>query len=115
LRFYLELIEFLAFLGDFHQHTHMVGDIIIDIAFRNMEEVELSTEVHQIPLWSNVDYTWHRATLRFLTSASATELLSGDRRSDLCERIMNRFGQCFGYWDLGEHFRRALEARQQDS
>lgn len=84
----------------------MTGDILVDIAFWNMDEIELEPGVRSMTRASDRDYAWGESTLRFRVQASATELLSDDRRSALHQRIMNRFGQCFGFWDLADRYDR---------
>jgi hypothetical protein len=106
LGFYGELVDFLSFVGGFYREMGMTGDTLIDIAFRNMDEVELYAGVPGMPYRGDVDYTWHDSTLQFRLPASATELLSDDRRSALTQRIVERFGQCFGLWGLAEGYDR---------
>jgi hypothetical protein len=92
-------------VGRFYEQIGMAGDVLIDVAFLNVNGKEFNPGVSIQYEPRGQDSQWHSDVLQFQVTASATDLMISSERWALEQRIMDRLAQCFGLWSIHNYFR----------
>lgn len=94
--FLTDLRKLLSLIGKFYESVALAGEVLFDVTFFNIEGFGLDPQ-KKFP--SNSEKLT-MDTLRFQLRTSAASLMTEDRRKDFMQRVIDRWAQCFGIWNL---------------